>query len=303
MFNATSLSDLIADLSAVESAQVQTAISSDLDLQRANGAGRAVLRGSEEGNRIVDLFQSSPIRIMFPRGRASAIEEAVFVNTSGGIAGGDRLEYGVTALAGASIAVTSQAAEKVYRALNEPARISTKLKACEGAKLAWLPQETILFNRARLSRETEIELVSGAELLALEWLVLGRAAHGEEVIGGHINDSWRVRRDGRLIWADSFRAQEETFPHLRRKALLSNCKAIGTLIHFGPDLDRRLEFVRDIASSLDCHCAATLVGGLIVVRVAAEMAFDLKLALCSFLQQFSDEVGPGPFAVPKMWSC
>jgi urease accessory protein len=303
MFNATSPSDLIADLSAVESAQVQTAISSDLDLQRANGAGRAVLRGSEEGNRIVDLFQSSPIRIMFPRGRASAIEEAVFVNTSGGIAGGDRLEYGVTALAGASIAVTSQAAEKVYRALNEPARISTKLKACEGAKLAWLPQETILFNRARLSRETEIELVSGAELLALEWLVLGRAAHGEEVIGGHINDSWRVRRDGRLIWADSFRAQDETFPHLRRKALLSNCKAIGTFIYFGPDLDRRLEFVRDIASSLDCHCAATSVGGLIVVRVAAEMALDLKLALCSFLQQFSDEVGPGPFAVPKMWSC
>lgn len=303
MFNATSPSDLIADLSAVESAQVQTAISSDLDLQRANGAGRAVLRGSEDGNRIVDLFQSSPIRIMFPRGRASAIEEVVFVNTSGGIAGGDRLEYGVTALADASIAVTSQAAEKVYRALNEPARISTKLKACEAAKLAWLPQETILFNRARLSRETEIELVSGAELLALEWLVLGRAAHGEEVIGGHINDSWRVRRDGRLIWADSFRAQDETFPHLRRKALLSNCKAIGTLIHFGPDLDRRLEFVRDIASSLDCHCAATSVGGLIVVRVAAEMAFDLKLALCSFLQQFSDEVGPGPFAVPKMWSC
>jgi len=303
MFNATSPSDLIADLSAVESAQVQTAISSDLDLQRANGAGRVVLRGSEEGNRIVDLFQSSPIRIMFPRGRASAIEEAVFVNTGGGIAGGDRLEYGVTALADASLAVTSQAAEKVYRALNEPARIATKLKACEAAKLAWLPQETILFNRARLSRETEIELVSGAELLAFEWLVLGRAAHGEEVIGGHINDSWRVRRDGRLIWADSFRAQDETFPHLRRKALLSNCKTIGTLIYFGPDLDRRLEFVRDIASSLDCHCAATSVGGLIVVRVAAEMALDLKLALCSFLQQFSDEVGPGPFAVPKMWSC
>jgi len=303
MFNATSPSDLNADLSAVESAQVQTAISSDLDLQRANGAGRAVLRGSEDGNRIVDLFQSSPVRIMFPRGRASTIEEAVFVNTSGGIAGGDRLEYGVTALADASIAVTSQAAEKVYRALNEPACISTKLKVCEAAKLAWLPQETILFNQARLSRETEIELVSGAELLALEWLVLGRAAHGEEVIGGHINDSWRVRRDGRLIWADSFRAQDETFPHLRRKALLSNCKAIGTLIHFGPDLDRRLEFVRDIVSSLDCHCAATSVGGLIVVRVAAEMALDLKLALCSFLQQFSDEVGPGPFAVPKMWSC
>jgi hypothetical protein len=80
------------------------------------------------------------------------------------------------------------------------------LKACEAAKLAWLPQETIVFNWGRLSRETEIKVSSGAELLALEWLVLGRAAHGEEMVGGHIADSWRVKKDGRLIWADSFRA-------------------------------------------------------------------------------------------------
>src|SRR5258707_11201487 len=93
------------------------------------------------------------------------------------------------------MAVTSQAAEKVYRALSEPARIVTKLKACEAAKLAWLPQETIVFNWARLSRETEIDLSSGAELLALEWLVLGRAAHGEEMAGGHLADRWRLKKD------------------------------------------------------------------------------------------------------------
>src|SRR5260370_30581809 len=105
MFNATLPSELFADLSTVASAQVQTAISSDLDLQRANGAGRAVLRGSEEGNRIVDVFQSSPIRIMFPRGRASAIEEAVFVNTSRCSAGAARLPYAVRARAGATLAM------------------------------------------------------------------------------------------------------------------------------------------------------------------------------------------------------
>src|SRR4029077_8178362 len=122
---------------------------SDSDLQRAGGCGRVVLSGSEKGVRIVDVFQRSPIRIMFPRvGRA--IEEAVLVNTAGGIAGGDRLKFDVTALANASIAVTSQAAEKVYRALSEPARITTKLKALEAAKLAWLPQETIVFNSGRL---------------------------------------------------------------------------------------------------------------------------------------------------------
>jgi urease accessory protein len=303
MFDAISPSDLTEDLCALGSPDVRGENPSDKDLQRADGSGRMVLGGSEKGTRIVDVFQRSPIRIMFPSSGGTAVEEAVLINTAGGIAGGDRLKYGVTALANASIAVTSQAAEKVYRALSEPARITTKLKAWEAAKLAWLPQETIVFNSGRLSRETEIELSSGAELLALEWLVLGRAAHGEEMVGGHITDSWRVKKDGRLVWADSFRVTDEMFPHLHRKALLSNYKAVGTLIYFGPYLDIRLEFLRDIAPSLGCHCAATSVGGLIIVRFATEVSSDLRHALRSFLQQFNRELGAGPFRVPKMWSC
>ena len=139
--------------------------------------------------------------------------------------------------------------------------------------------------------------------MALEWLVLGRAAHGEEMIGGHIDDGWRVKKDGRLIWADSFRATDEMFPHLHRKALISNYNALGTLVYFGPHLDTRLEFLRDIAPSLECRSAATSLAGLIVARFAAEVSCDLRLALRSFLQQFSREFGPGPFRVPKMWLC
>jgi len=199
--------------------------------------------------------------------------------------------------------VTSQAAEKVYRALYEPAHVTTRLKAEESAKLAWLPQETIVFNWARLQRTTEIDLFSGAELLALEWLVLGRAAHGEVVVGGNITDSWRVKKDGRLIWADSFRITDEIFPHLKTRALLSNCTAIATLIYFGPYLEKRLAFLREIVPCLGCNCAATLVSGLVVVRFAAEEPSALKLALRSFLEQFGPELGSGPFRVPKMWSC
>jgi urease accessory protein len=276
---------------------------SDKNLQRAAGSGRLVIGGSEKGNRIVDVFQQSPIRIMFPGAGGNAAEEVVLVNIAGGLAGGDRLECHVTALADASIAVTSQAAEKVYRALNEPARIATELKVRKAAKLAWLPQETIIFNWARLSRQTEIDLSSGAELLALEWLVLGRTAHGEEMVGGHISDGWRVKKDGRLIWADTFRLTDEVFPYVHRKALLSNYRALGTLIYFGPYLDSRLEFSRDLLPRLECDCAATSVADLIVVRFAAILSFDLRLALRSFLQQFRQELGSGPFQVPKMWSC
>jgi urease accessory protein len=276
---------------------------SDKDLQRTDGCGRIVLIGSENGTRIEDVFERSPIRIMFPRTQHRAVQEAVLINTAGGIAGGDQLECSVAALPGASIAVTSQAAEKVYRALYEPARVATRLKVQESAKLAWLPQETIVFNCARLHRTTEIELFSGAELLALEWLVLGRAAHGEVVVGGSVTDSWRVKRDGRLIWADTLRITDEIFPHLNRRALLANCKAVATLIYFGPYLKKRLDFLREIIPSLGRNCAVTLVGGLIVVRFAAKESSDLKLALRGFLQQLGPEVGSGPFQVPKMWSC
>jgi urease accessory protein len=240
---------------------------------------------------------------MFPRSGHCSVEEAVIINTGGGVAGGDRLEVSVATLPGASIAMTSQAAEKVYRALHDPARVTTRLKAHESTRLAWLPQETIVFNWARLHRTTEIELFSGAELLALEWLVLGRAAHGEIVVAGSILDEWRVKTDGRLIWADSFRFEHDVFMNMRRKALLSNFSSIATLVYFGPDLNRKLEFLREILSSLGCDCAVTLVSGLIVARFAAEQSSDLKLALRNFLQQFELIAGSGPFRVPKMWSC
>ena len=303
MLDAMSPPDLIDELSVSHTQDVNNDRPSDRDLQRAAGCGRIVLIGSENGTRIEDVFERSPIRIMFPRTEHRAVEEAVLINTAGGIAGGDQLECSVAVLPGASIAVTTQAAEKVYRALYEPARVATRLKAQESAKLAWLPQETIVFNWARLHRTTEIELSGGAELLALECLVLGRAAYGEVVVGGTITDSWRVKRDGRLIWADSFRITDEIFPHLKTKALLSNHNAIATLIYFGPDLDKRLYFLREIIPSLGCTCAATLVSGLIVVRFAAKESSDLKLALGSFLRQFGPEFGSGPFRVPKMWSC
>jgi urease accessory protein len=303
MFDATPPSDHGDDFSPFDWPDVCARIPSDKDLQRAEGSGRIVLSGSDKGTRVMDVFQRAPIRIMFPRTADDALDEAVLVNTAGGIAGGDRLEMDVTALGNASIAVTSQAAEKVYRALDEPARITTRLKAYEVAKLAWLPQETIVFNWGRLCRDTEIELSSTAELLALEWLVLGRTAHGEDMVGGHITDSWRVKKDDRLIWADSFRITDETFAHLHRKALLSNCRAVGTLIYSGPDPGARLEFLRDVVRSLECQCAATSVGGLIIVRFAARVLYDLRVALHNFLEQFSRELGGGPFRVPKMWSC
>lgn len=240
---------------------------------------------------------------MFPGLRGAAVEEAVVVNTAGGIAGGDRLQFAVTLLADASVTVTSQAAERVYRALNEPALIDTRLKMDSAAKLAWLPQETIVFNGGRMRRNTEIELSAGAELLALECLVLGRAAHGEEMSCGQITDGWQVRLDGRLIWADRFRATDDVFPRIRSRPLLADFKAIATLIYFGPAAQARVQFLRDLAPQLQCDCVATAVSGLVIARLAARAAAELKAGLREILRQLERTHAQGPFRIPKMWSC
>ncbi len=240
---------------------------------------------------------------MFPGARDAPVEEAVVVNTAGGIAGGDRLECSVTVLANASVTVTSQAAERVYRALSEPALIDTRLKLRQAAKLAWLPQETIVYNGARMQRNTQIEISAEAQMLALEWLVFGRAAHGEEIVDGQIIDGWQVKLDGRLIWADRFRATGDVFPRLRTPALLADFKAIGTLIYFGPDAGAAVHFLRALAPELPCHCVTTMVSRLVITRLAAGDAAELKEGLREILLNFNRTREQGPFRVPKMWSC
>ncbi len=277
--------------------------SRDRDLQRANGAARIVLAAREGATHATDVFQKSPLRVLFPRVDGGAPDETVLANTSGGIAGGDAHTYEVIAGEGSAMTVTTQAAEKVYRALDAHASITTSLTVAAGARLAWLPQETILFDGARLHRSTHIALAPGAELLALEWAVLGRAARGEKMLSGEIKDSWRVRIGGRLVWADTFRIGDAVWPHLDRAVLLDGCTALATVIYSGPRPEARLEAIREALKPLPCRAGATLVAGIIVLRFAALAPSDLRLALRGFLQEFNSNAARSPFRVPKMWSC
>ncbi|MBE7248675.1 MAG: urease accessory protein UreD, partial [Actinomycetospora chiangmaiensis] len=171
--------------------------------QRSVGTIRLDVAPAGEGGqtRIRALAESGPSRLRFPR--VGLVPEAVLINTAGGIACGDAFTVALDLAPGSALVFTTTAAEKVYRSDGPESRIENRLTLGEGARLAWLPQETILFDQARLRRCFAADLAAGAELLAVEIVAFGRAARHEHIAQGLFADMWRVRRTGRLVYADT----------------------------------------------------------------------------------------------------
>ena len=171
---------------------------------RAQGAVRFGVHLQDGVTRRGDLHESGSLRVRFPSPEQEGLS-GVFVNTAGGIAGGDRFDIDIAAAEGARLTLTTAAAEKVYRAAGPAAQLNIALKAAAGSHLAWLPQETILFDRARIVRRIDIDLAVDASLLICEIVVFGRAAMGEKMLHGEFVDRWRLRRGGRLVFAEAVR--------------------------------------------------------------------------------------------------
>jgi len=171
--------------------------------QRAHGRAELGFIHTPRGTVLKHLYNAAPLRVLFPTPEPDDVPLAALVNVGGGLAGGDSLEVSVRLEAGTGASVTTPAAEKVYRSTGDTTRLDTVLEVGPGATLEWLPQETILFNGARLERRMQARLAPGARLLAAEMLVYGRVARGERLGHGALFDSWRLWRDGRLHWADA----------------------------------------------------------------------------------------------------
>lgn len=264
-------------------------------LPRGRGQGRLAVRAAGGVSRIARLGAGGSAKVLVPRhlGRI----EGVFINTGGGLAGGDRFSWEGEAGPGAALMLTTQAAERVYRAGpgEGPARVETRLSAGAGGEIAWLPQETILFDGAALERRLEVDLAEDATLTALEAVVLGRAAMGETVRRGHLVDRWRVRRGGRLVFADALRLTGAVAETAAGPALFGSARAAATLIRVAPAiaLERWLERpggrLRGGRPPFDGMGAGVEWGashrdGVLALRILAENAEALRRAILAALK-------------------
>jgi urease accessory protein len=254
-------------------------------IRHQRSEGRVVLSMGPHGVRRMREEHAAKVRL--PHGS----QEAILINTGGGLAGGDRFGFDITAEENARLTVTSQAAERVYRTLGAPAQVEVKLKADRGASLMWLPQETILFDGAALSRSLTTELADDARLLAMESLVLGREAMGETVARAAFSDRWRIRQGGKIIFADDLAFDGEP---PSSKATLGQARAFATVVLVSPAAEDLIEKVRNKIGEAG---GASAWSGKLVARLVARDAFELRKSLIPALSVLA-----GDAALPKVWS-
>ncbi|MEO5366471.1 MAG: urease accessory protein UreD [Magnetococcus sp. WYHC-3] len=271
------------------------------------GAVRLRVVQRQGRTRLADLYQRAPMRVALPEPEVGEPLHAVLINTSGGLVGGDRCHVEVHADAGTDLLVLPQAAEKVYRSTGADCTLENTLAVGENAFLEWLPQDTILFQGARLERHTQVTLASGARLLAGEILVFGRAAHGESLTRGLLRENWTVLQDQRLLWADRLRLEEDLAIALHHPAALDGARAAATLLWAGPPGDDTLEVVRswllarEPKHAPDWRAAAGMINGLLLVRWLAWDPAALRRAYGQLWQELRARAGR-PARLPPLWS-
>jgi urease accessory protein len=260
---------------------------------RARGAVKFVVRVQDGVTRRGDLHESGSLRVRFPSPEGEGLS-AVFVNTAGGIAGGDRFDIDIAAGNDTNLTLTTAAAEKVYRAPGKSAELNISLSVAAGARLSWLPQETILFDRARIARRIDIDLAEGASLLLCEIVVFGRAAMGETMRHGEFVDRWRVRYGGRLAFAETVRLEGDIGEKLARPALAKGGAAIGTAL-IVPGDEALLDRIRQVQDTFGGEVGVSAWNGFAMARFCAQDAARLRADMMAVLTRASDR------ALPRLW--
>jgi urease accessory protein len=243
-------------------------------------AGGVRVRIETRGGRgyAADVLERDGYKVRFPRGAAQL--EAIIINTGGGLVGGDAVSQEIRIGDGAEATVATQASERVYRALGEAATtVDVRLSAGAEAHLNWLPQETIIFDRARLQRSIEADITASSRLLIAETVVFGRTAMGETVRQGQFLDRWRIRVDGKLVFAETARLEGEIAETLAMPAIAAGAHVVSTVLAVREDAEDLLEQVRGALEDAGCETGASAWGRVLVVRSLGRSGENLRRTL------------------------
>ncbi|GAB1478021.1 urease accessory protein UreD [Paracoccaceae bacterium] len=263
-------------------------------MQRSQGRARVGFAVAGGVARLVELQQSGSGKAMLPR-VAGPVPEVVFLNTSGGLTGGDRLDFVLEIAAGGRVSATTQTAERAYASTGGMAEVRVRATVGAGGRLDWLPQEAILYEASRLDRRTEIDLAGDATCLMSEAVVLGRQAMGEEPRDAKLHDRRVIRRDGRPVWAESVMLDAQALRRQSSPALLGGARAMAVLALVARGAEDALAALRVVLDEPGCTAAATGWDGRLLLRVLARDGWPLRRQMARAIRVLSGR------PLPRVW--
>lgn len=216
------------------------------------------------------------------------------INTSGGMTGGDHLEWSFETGPGASLTISSQACEKIYKSAGGAADTDITIKAGPNSRIAWLPQETILFDNSAFRRSITADLGDSAELLMVEAMILGRQSMGEILRSGDIRDRWHVRQNGRMVHAEALSLSGEINDIVSQKAVTGGCRAFATVLLVSRSAERYLDAVRD---KIGEDGGASCWNGKLLARIVEKDSYQLRKRLVPVIELLNPHA-----AMPKTWA-
>ncbi len=266
-------------------------------LQRSQGAVRISFKQAQNNRTALgDLYQQGCLKARLPKQTAPA-HEAVLINTAGGLTGGDALSINVAWQAGTRAAITTQACERIYKSTGQDAVIASRLTVAHEATACWLPQETILFEGARLDRRTHVSLSKNSTLFACEAIIIGRPAMGEYVHTATLRDEWIIERDGRAAFIDRLNLTGDVSALLDETAIAGGARAFASVITAGPDTARHCDVARRIIGEHGMVGGSSDLDGVCLTRILAPSGHQLRKTVMPLLAALCGT------DLPRVWTC
>lgn len=272
-------------------------------LERCDGRVELTFSRRGDATALAHLYQRYPCRVLFPRADPGEATTAIMVTTSGGLTGGDRVSARIAIEDDATAVVASQAAEKIYRSTGANCDVDVDLKVAAGAWCEWLPQETILFDGARLHRRSTIDVAPGGRCVAAEMIVFGRTASGEQFATGELFDRRTVMRGGESRWLDALALDGDIAAALARPAGFDGARAIASVLFIADDAPAMRDRAREHLEDAACRAGVTVVNGLLVARFLGPDAVHVRNAVTGYVRFIRNAAAGLPPVLPRVWNC
>ena len=148
--------------------------------------GHLALHYWRDGARTVALDRhEGPLRVLqrlYPEG--DAVCHHVLVHPPGGIVGGDELVLEARLDTDTHALLTTPGATRFYRSAGPQARQQVRMQVAEGARLEWLPLETIAYRGCDAENLLAFDLSPGAQMFGWDVLALGLPAANQAYTHG-----------------------------------------------------------------------------------------------------------------------